>query len=118
MTNDDAITIAVNMEDGRKIRPYRTGRDFSVLPGGKLNVRYTASTRSSIREDDADARAAVAPLSEFLASDSPHIHRATLQSGRGPFSNNVLHDRPGFKEDEGRRRLLCRLRCYQRIAGT
>ncbi len=33
-------------------------------------------------------------------------------------SNNVLHDRAGFSDDESHRRLLYRARYYDRIAGT
>ena len=57
-------------------------------------------------------------LAGFLASDSPYIYRAVLQPGQGLISNNVLHDRSGFEDGNEVKRLLYRLRYYQRIADT
>lgn len=115
---NDAMTIPANIDNGKEIRPECTGPVFSVMPDGNLHMRYTARTRSIKWKEDADTLAAVKALSEFLDSGSSHIYRATLASGQGLISNNVLHDRSGFEEDEGHKRLLYRLRYYQRIADT
>lgn len=115
---DDVMTIPANVVDGDEIRPDRVGPVFSVMPDGNLHMRYTARTRSIIWKDDAVTRAAVTALETFLKSDSPFIYHATLQSGQGLISNNVLHDRSGFDDSEGLKRLLYRLRYYQRIADT
>jgi len=115
---DDAMTIPANIVDGKEIRPDRVGTVFSVLPDGNLHMRYTARTRSIEWKSDAVTQAAVKALEEFLDSSSPYIYRATLQSGQGLISNNVLHDRSGFEDSEDVKRLLYRLRYYQRIANT
>ena len=81
-------------------------------------MRYTARTRSIEWSPDPLARAAVKTLEELLDSPSPYIYRATLQPGQGLISNNVLHDRSGFNNDDEHTRQLYRLRYYQRIAGT
>jgi len=112
----DVMTIPANRKDGKEIRPDCTGPVFSIMPDNNLHMRYTARTRSIEWKDDPATQAAVKILSEFLNSESPYIYRATLQSGQGLVSNNVLHDRSGFDEDEGHKRLLYRLRYYQRIA--
>ncbi len=114
----DVMHIPANIENGKEIRPARTGPVFSVMPGGYLHMRYTARTRSIQWKNDTITLAAVKALEDFLASDSPYIYRATLQSGQGLISNNVLHDRSGFEDAEGVKRLLYRLRYYQRIANT
>lgn len=114
----DVMTIPANIVDDEVIRPDRTGPVFSVLPDGNLHMRYTARTRSIEWKDDPVARAAVMALGKFLESESPHIYRATLQSGQGLVSNNVLHDRSGFNDTGESKRLLYRLRYYQRIANT
>ncbi len=114
----DVMTIPANIENGNEIRPVCTGPVFSVMSDGNLHMRYTARTRSIEWKDDAVTQAAVKALCEFLDSESPFIYRATLQSGQGLISNNVLHDRSGFEEDEGHKRLLYRLRYYQRINET
>jgi len=81
-------------------------------------MRYTARTRSIKWKQNRAAREAVELLHEYLHTDSPYIYRGTLQSGQGLISNNVLHDRSGFEEDDEHKRLLYRMRYYQRIAGT
>jgi alpha-ketoglutarate-dependent taurine dioxygenase len=114
----DAMTIPANAENGVEIRPARTGPVFTVLPDGNLHMRYTARIRSIEWSADAVTQSAVEMLKDFLTSSSPYIYRATLQPGQGLVSNNVLHDRSGFEEDDDHKRLLYRLRYYQRIAGT
>ena len=114
----DAMTIPPNITDGKEIRPARSGPVFSVLEDGSLHMRYTARTRSIEWSDDPLTLAAVKALNDFLDSSSPWIYRATLQPGQGLISNNVLHDRSGFDDDETHTRQLYRLRYYQRISGT
>jgi len=116
--SNDAMTIPANIKDGKEIRPDRSGPVFSVMPDGNLHMRYTARTRSIEWKDDPVTQAAVKTLSEFLDSESPCIYRATLQSGQGLISNNVLHDRSGFEDAGDYNRLLYRLRYYQRIADS
>lgn len=115
---DDVMTIPANIVDGKEIRPDRTGPVFSVMPDGNLHMRYTARTRSIIWQDDAVTQAAVKTLEAFLKSESSFIYRATLLPGQGLISNNVLHDRSGFEDGDDVKRLLYRLRYYQRIANT
>ena len=118
LMSNNVMTIPANIVDGKEIRPDRVGPVFSVMPDGNLHMRYTARTRSISWKKDAVTQAAVKSLGEFLNSDSPYIYRATLQSGQGLISNNVLHDRAGFEDNESVKRLLYRLRYYQRIVNT
>ena len=115
----DVMMIPANVsQEGEVIRPDRYGPVFSISAEGDLHMRYTARTRSIEWKDDPLVREAVALLHDYLHTDSPYIYRGTLQSGQGLFCNNVLHDRSGFEEDEGRKRLLYRMRYYQRVADT
>ena len=114
----DAMTIPANIENGVMIRSQRTGPVFRVFPDGNLHMRYTARSRSIEWSEDAITQSAVAELADFLATPSPYIYRATLQPGQGLISNNILHNRSGFEDDDEHKRLLYRLRYYQRIAGT
>lgn len=114
LQHPQAMTIPANIINGREIRPDRSGPVFSIDTNGSLHMRYTARTRSVIWRDDALTQEATACLTEFLASDSPHIMRAVLEPGQGLICNNVLHDRSGFEEDENHKRLLYRLRYYDR----
>ncbi len=112
------MTIPPNLQNGEEIRPARSGPVFSIQPDGSLHMRYTARTRSIEWSPDPVVQDALQTLGAFLDSGSPYIHRAILQSGQGLISNNVLHDRSGFSDDETHTRQLYRLRYYQRLAHT
>ncbi len=114
----DVMTIPPNIKNNTVIRPARSGPVFSILNNGKLHMRYTARTRSIQWSHDPLTQSAVQALSNFLVSDSPYIHQLTLQPGQGLISNNVLHNRSGFDDDELQKRLLYRLRYFQRIANS
>ena len=115
----DVMMIPANInKEGEVIRPDRYGPVFSILDDGNLNMRYTARTRSIVWKDDQLVRDAVVLIHDYLHTDSPYIYRGTLQSGQGLICNNVLHDRSGFEEDDEHKRLLYRMRYYQRLAET
>lgn len=114
LLHPEAMTIPANVVNGKEIRPDCTGPVFSVNADGSLHMRYTARTRSVVWRDDETTRQATTCLAEFLASDSPYILRASLKPGQGLICNNVLHDRSGFDDDENHKRLLYRLRYYDR----
>lgn len=114
----DAMTIPQRTDEQGIARAAQTGPVFSIDPAsGGLHMRYTARTRSIMWKQDATTLAAVAMLEKLLASDSPHIHRALLESGMGLLCNNVLHDRAEFSDDPSHPRLLYRARYLDRIAG-
>jgi len=115
----DVMMIPENInEKGEMIRPDRFGPVFSVLADGNLHMRYTARRRNIVWKKDPVVQEAVALLEQFLGSDSPYIYRATLQSGQGLISNNVLHDRTAFNEDDAHKRLIYRMRYCARIQDT
>ncbi|MDH5392286.1 MAG: TauD/TfdA family dioxygenase [Gammaproteobacteria bacterium] len=109
-----AMTIPANINNGVMLRPDRAGPVFSVDSKGKLHMRYTARARHVIWHPDLATLNAVAALEKLLSSaDEPYSYRLNLQSGWGLISNNVLHDRSGFVDDENAPRLLYRLRYYK-----
>jgi len=116
----DVMTIPPRLnDDGGVERAEEAGPVFSVSTDtGDLHMRYTARTRSIVWKDDAIVKQAVSFLEQLLESDSPYIFRGTLQSGMGLVSNNVLHDRSGFDDDESSQRLLYRARYFDRIKDT
>lgn len=108
----DVMTIPANIKDGKVIRPDRTGPVFSVWGDNYLHMRYTARAHNVIWKDNVITKTAVKALDKLLKSNDSAILRATLQSGWGLISNNVLHDRSGFEDDPKATRLLYRLRYY------
>ena len=109
------MTIPANEVDDRVVRPARSGPVFSIDGHGHLHMRFTARRRHIQWQDDALTREAVAALLELLNSDAAWIMRATLQPGQGLICNNVLHDRSAFSDSAEQRRLLYRLRFYDRV---
>ncbi len=116
LMHEDAMIIPENRIDDKVNRPDRSGPVFMAGAGGNLHMRYTARQRNVIWRDDPLTKQAVGALHEILHADSPYIYRATLQSGQGLISNNILHDRSGFNDDPEAPRLLYRLRYFDRVA--
>ncbi len=115
LSQPDAMTIPANEVNDHVERPDRPGPVFSVDADGHLHMRYTARKRNVVWKDDPPTREAAQALGDFLASDSPWIFRGTLQTGQGLICNNVLHDRSGFNDSDEQKRLLYRLRFYDRM---
>jgi hypothetical protein len=111
----EVMCIPPNVIEGEEIRPNRCGPVFSLDNANNLHMRYTKRTRSVNWKNDKITQEAVQFLTKILDSDSAYIFRATLQAGQGLISNNVLHDRSKFADDD-QQRLLYRARYYQRIA--
>ncbi len=114
----DAMTIPPNIQNGREIRPLQTGPVFSVDAEGYLHMRYSARARNIVWKPDSTTLAAAECLLNLFQQDSPYIFRHRLKSGEGVLSNNVLHCRTSFEDDEdvGQTRLLYRARYFDRVA--
>lgn len=106
----DAMTIPPRLDGARVARAAQSGPVFYQRQDGRLQMRYTARTRSIAWKDDATTRAAVAFIERLLASDAPWIFRLLLQPGMGIVANNVPHDRSAFVDDAASPRLLYRAR--------
>ena len=115
MMQHDAMTIPANIIDGEQLRPAISVAVFSIDSGGHLHMNFTERARNIEWKADTLVAGAVKALKALLHSDSAYIYRGTLQSGQGLISNNVLHDRSGFNNDNTHSRLLYRLRYYDRI---
>jgi len=114
-----AMTIPPRMdEDGEVARKEETGPVFSITPEGNLHMRYSMRTRNVVWADDPLTSEACAYLRELLESRLPYIYRGRLEPGMGLISNNVLHDRSAFDDDEMHERHLYRARYFERLAGT
>ncbi|MCP4284871.1 MAG: TauD/TfdA family dioxygenase [Gammaproteobacteria bacterium] len=114
-----AMTIPPRMdEDGEVARKEETGPVFSITPEGDLHMRYSMRTRNVVWADDPLTSEACAYLRELLESRLSYIYRGRLEPGMGLISNNVLHDRSAFDDDEMHERHLYRARYFERLAGT
>ncbi|MFC6686478.1 TauD/TfdA family dioxygenase [Jhaorihella thermophila] len=120
LMHPQAMTIPENREPNGRLRPASVGPVFYPDPGtGRLQMRYTARTRSIEWRDDPTTRAAEAWLRDHLVRGDPLTCTLRLDAGQGILNNNVLHDRTGFDRapDAAQSRLLYRVRFHNRIGG-
>jgi hypothetical protein len=112
----DAMRIPANRRGDREIRPARLGPVFSIHPAdGTLHMRYSARARNIEWRRDGALRVALSRMDHLFSSDTPYIFRHRLEPGECLISNNVLHNRSGFRDDPVRKRLLFRVRYYDRV---
>ena len=120
LMDDNAMTIPENRDPRSTYRAPSTGPVFFLdNVTGALYMRYSARRRNIIWREDVKTKIARDMLGEIMASDDL-IVRHKLKPGQGVISNNVLHNRTGFKsggDDNGRGRLVYRIRYMNRIGG-
>jgi alpha-ketoglutarate-dependent taurine dioxygenase len=110
----DAMSIPAREGEDGVARAAQGGPVFSVNPDdGRLDMRYTARTRSIAWKADAATAMATAALTRLL--DAPGALRLRLAPGMGIVANNVLHDRSAFDDDPAAPRLLYRARYLDRV---
>ena len=115
LMDPQAMTIPPNVDAGEEIRSQTTGPVFSIDPStGQLHMRYTARLRNIQWKDDSITQQAAQALSKVL-SCSPYTFNFILQAGQGVITNNALHNRREYKDDETRKRTMYRARYYDRV---
>jgi len=114
----DAMTIPPNYEGDRQVRPARSGPVFSVTDDGHLHMRYSARKRNIRWNPDTVTQGAIGFIEHLFSAGSPYIFRHRLEPGQGFVTNNVLHNRSGFRDaaEAARQRLLYRVRYFDRVA--
>jgi len=114
-----ALSIPARVADGETARPIARGPVFSITAQGKLHLRYTARQRNALWEETPAVQQAQARIRELLEQPSPWIFQGRLEAGMGLISNNVLHDRSGFRDPPGSPgRLLYRARFHGRVTAA
>lgn len=114
-----AMSIPENREPDGSLRPESVGPVFFSDPAtGRLQMRYTARTRSIKWRDDPMTLAAAERLQDILTSGDPLIRSIRLAPGEGILNNNVLHNRTGFDDgnSEDDTRVVLRVRFHVRVA--
>lgn len=114
----EAMVIPENVEKDGKIRPASVGPVFFTdKRTGRLQMRYTARTRSIEWRDDPATQEASHWIRDWLTSDDPYKIEIKLSAGQGILNNNVLHNRTGFEDDPDseKHRTILRVRFHDRI---
>ena len=111
------MSIPENIEPDGSLRPVSVGPVFyGDAQTGRLQMRYTARTRSISWCDEEVTQEAIAALTEILAANDPLMMQVALKAGQGILTNNALHNRTQFHnstEDAGR--LMIRVRFHNRV---
>ncbi len=117
----DVMTIPANIENGVSIRAEQTGPVFSLDPvSANLHMRYTARKRSIEWKQDPLVDKATAFMDELFAKGNEYIFHTRLNPGEGIISNNALHNRSAFNDDDAanKHRLIYRARYLDRVQST
>ena len=113
-----AMSIPENREPDGTVRAESVGPVFFADPEtGRMQMRYTARTRSIKWREDPATEEAQTFLREHL-SDDPLVCRLTLAAGQGILNNNILHNRTGFSDSDAAARLIYRVRFHNRVEGS
>lgn len=118
LMHPQAMTIPENVEPDGTLRPASVGPVFFAdAVSGRLQMRYTARTRSIAWRDDPTTRRARDWLNDWLNGDDPLIRNVRLEPGQGIVCNNVLHNRTGFEDgtDADDKRVILRVRFHERL---
>ncbi|HGG04885.1 MAG TPA: taurine catabolism dioxygenase TauD [Aliiroseovarius sp.] len=121
LMHPEAMVIPENVEADGSVRPASVGPVFYGDPDtGRMQMRYTARTRSIAWRDDPLTREAVAFLQSTLEGPDPLTISLKFKAGQGVLCNNVLHDRTGFdpKSVDKSPRVMYRVRFTNRVKGT
>jgi alpha-ketoglutarate-dependent taurine dioxygenase len=116
LSHPEAMTIPANVVEGQTLRPESIGPVFSIR-AGRLHMRYTARSRNVSWRDSPDTRAARQALDRLFSQSDVFTFRYRLEAGEAMISNNVIHCRSGFEDDQAAsgKRLLYRVRYLDHI---
>ena len=115
----DALSIPPRLsESGEVARKTVTGPVFSITATGNLHMRYTIREKNVVWADSSGTKTAVKFLNQILDGDSDYVFSNLLEPGMGLISNNVLHSRNAFVDDEISTRHFFRSRYFERLRGT
>ncbi len=118
LMHPEAMTIPENREPDGSLRPASVGPVFFADDvSGRLQMRFTARSRSIEWRRDATTKKATEWLIDWLQGDDPLIRNIRLDPGQGIVCNNVLHNRTGFGNgtDLGSTRVMLRVRFHERL---
>ena len=115
----DALSIPPRLgEYGEVARKTETGPVFSLSAAGDLHMRYTIRKKNVVWADNPETKSAVKLLNQILTGDSDFVFQILLEPGMGLISNNVLHNRNAFVDNENYSRHFFRSRYFERLRGT
>ena len=114
LTRSDAMTIPAHIQDGVEVRPASIGPIFfHDRESDTLYMRYTQRKRNITFADGLSE--SIKLLNTTLSKQSPYHHVHTLTAGESIMTNNIIHTRDAFVQDNTHPRVMLRGRYFQRI---
>jgi alpha-ketoglutarate-dependent taurine dioxygenase len=111
---EDCLSIPAYDDGAGHVRPASHGPVFWFNDEGLLQMRYTQRTTNINWSDDPVLTKARSLIDNWL-EQSPDVLTYQLHPGQGVLSNNVLHCRSAFKDNEVKPRQLLRARYLDSI---
>lgn len=116
LSHPEVMRIPANIENDKSIRDETASSVFQVSQDfSQLEMRFSQRKRHIIWRDDFLIREALAFMNELLEQASIWRIDYRLEAGQGVISNNTLHRRNAYEDDEGSQRVYIRARYYNRI---
>ncbi len=93
------------------------GKVFWTNADGHLGYRFSFRKLDMAWSEDSEVLAARDILESLILNESEYVIEGRLESGMGLISNNVMHTREKFIDDDGaaQKRLILRTRFYDRV---
>jgi len=116
LCHPEVMRIPANIDGETSIRAETASSVFQLDETGYLSgMRFSQRKRHIIWRDDPLTRDALACLNDLLDNESMWRIDCKLEAGQGVISNNVLHRRQAYEDDNGQKRLYIRARYYNPI---
>ncbi|MBO68862.1 MAG: taurine catabolism dioxygenase TauD [Acidiferrobacteraceae bacterium] len=108
------MTIPPNQDAHASRQDPQSGPVFEIT-ANRLHMRYTTRQKNVIWRKNALTYEALKAIHNILGNTSDLIVRHHFAPGEGILTNNVLHGRKGFSDDDSKSRLLYRARFLDSI---
>ena len=118
LMQNDVLSIPPRLKDGNLERNAVTGPVFRITKSGNLHMRYTIRKKNVIWSNNKRTELAKKTLKKILDNNKSYVFSTILKPGSGLVSNNIIHSRSSFVNDEFHKRHFYRSRYFERINGT
>tara|TARA_Y100001970_G_C14208715_1_gene845637 strand:- start:1384 stop:2277 length:894 start_codon:yes stop_codon:yes gene_type:complete len=118
LMQNDVLSIPPRVQDGNLERNTVTGPVFRITNSGNLHMRYTIRKTNVFWIKNKRTESAKKSLRKILDTETSFIFKTILKPGSGLVSNNIIHSRNSFVNDEFHKRHFYRSRYFERLNGT
>jgi len=114
----DVLSIPPRYHEENLERNTVTGPVFKITNLGNLHMRYTIRKKNVFWRKNNRTESAKKSLKKILDKEKSFVFKTILKPGSGLVSNNIIHSRSAFVDDEIHKRHFYRSRYFDRLNGT